>query len=187
MKIILIGYRATGKSTVGKLLADQMKMPFRDTDTLIEESEGKTIKEIVAGHGWDYFREREKEIIQKLAKKDKCVIATGGGVVLQKENVDLLKQMGKIIWLNAPLHDIIERLKADAKNGEKRPRFTKSNIVQETATMLKERLPLYKKNADFTVTTDDKSVAKVAEEISAFLKKKETAVKKSASMYKRHH
>jgi shikimate kinase len=95
--------------------------------------------------------------------------------------------MGKIIWLNAPLHDIIERLKADAKNGEKRPRFTKSNIVQETATMLKERLPLYKKNADFTVTTDDKSVAKVAEEISAFLKKKETAVKKSASMYKRHH
>jgi shikimate kinase len=95
--------------------------------------------------------------------------------------------MGKIIWLNTPLRDIIERLKDDAKSGEKRPQFTKSNIVQETATMLKERIPLYKINADFTVVTDDKSAAKVAEEIFAFLKKKETTVKNSASMNKRHH
>ncbi|MCK7469134.1 MAG: hypothetical protein MZU91_14105 [Desulfosudis oleivorans] len=81
------------------------------------------IKEIVALHGWDFFRAKERETIEYLTQKEDGVIATGGGVVLfrenvklLKQNVDLLKQTGVVIWLNAPLQDIIDRLKKDAQN-----------------------------------------------------------------------
>ncbi|MBN1470985.1 MAG: shikimate kinase, partial [Syntrophaceae bacterium] len=109
MKVVLIGYRATGKSTVGRLLAAKLKIPFWDTDAMVEKVIDMPIKEIVALHGWDYFREKEKETIKFLMQKEDCVIATGGGVVLFRENIDLLKQnvdllkkSGVIIWLNAP-------------------------------------------------------------------------------------
>ncbi|NTW07909.1 MAG: shikimate kinase, partial [Syntrophaceae bacterium] len=82
MNVVLIGYRACGKSTVGKLLAEKLKIAFLDTDLLIEENLGMPIKEIVASQGWDYFRAREKEAVQELAQRSECVIATGGGVVL---------------------------------------------------------------------------------------------------------
>jgi len=136
MKVVLIGYRATGKSTVGRILADKLNIAFRDTDAMIEENMEMPIKEIVAIHGWDYFRAKERETIKTLTQKEDCVIATGGGVVLfrenidlLKQNVDLLKQAGVIIWLNAPLQDIIDRLKQDAKKEAKRPQFTPVNIV----------------------------------------------------------
>ncbi len=178
MKVVLIGYRATGKSTVGRLLAAQLKIPFWDTDAMVEKLIGMPIKEIVALHGWDYFREKEKETIKFLMQKEDCVIATGGGVVLfrenidlLKQNVDLLKQSGVMIWLNAPLEDIIERLKKDAQKGGTRPQFTTGNIVQETIDIMRQRLPLYEKAADYTIDTLNKNVEKVVEEIYQYLLK----------------
>ena len=136
MKVVLIGYRATGKSTVGRILADKLKINFWDTDAMVEKNMEMPIKEIVALHGWDYFRAKEKEIIKFLIQKEDCVISTGGGVVLYRENVnllkqnvDLLKQSGVIIWLNAPLQDIIDRLKKDAQKEDTRPQFTSGNII----------------------------------------------------------
>ena len=171
MKIALIGYRATGKSTVGRILADRLKINFWDTDAMVEKDLAMPIKEIVALHGWDFFRAKEKDTIKFLTKKKACVIATGGGVVLDRENVDLLKQTGVIIWLNAPLQDIIDRLKKDARNGAIRPQFTSGNIIQETIDIMRQRLPLYESAADYTVDTVGKSATQVAEEIYQYLRK----------------
>ncbi|MFA5322397.1 MAG: shikimate kinase [Smithella sp.] len=178
MKVVLIGYRATGKSTVGKILAVKLKIDFRDTDAMIEKSMEMPIKEIVAIHGWDYFRAKERETIKILTQKEDCVIATGGGVVLFRENIDLLKQnvdllkeTGVIIWLNAPLQDVIERLKQDVKKEAKRPQFTTGNIVQETIDIMRQRIPLYQSAADYTVDTLSKNPEEVAEEIYQYLLK----------------
>lgn len=171
MKVILIGYRATGKSTVGKLLSAKLKIPFIDTDLIVENSMAMTITEIVALQGWDFFRTKEKEAVLTLAQVGACVIATGGGVVLAKENMVLLKQAGVIVWLNAPLHDIINRLSKDAQGAAIRPQFTDWNIVQETIDTMKQRIPLYEKAADHTVDTADKSAADVATEIYKYLLK----------------
>jgi len=169
MKVILIGYRASGKSTAGMLLSSRLKIPFTDTDLLLEENSGMPIKEIVALKGWDYFRAMERETIQTLKQKGAGVIATGGGVVLSNENVTLLKQMGVIVWLNAPLPDIINRLKEDAQTQAKRPQFTDGDLVQETADVLKRRILLYENAADFVVETKGKSALQVTDEIYQYL------------------
>lgn len=169
MNVVLIGYRACGKSTVGKLLAEKMKISFLDTDLLIEENIGKSIKEIVAGQGWDFFRAREKEAVQQLAQKSNCVIATGGGVVLDGENVDSLKKIGVVVWLNAPIGDIIARLKDDAQTDGLRPQFTDGNLIEETALVLKQRINLYRKAADFVLDTAGKSALQIVNEICAHL------------------
>lgn len=178
MKVVLIGYRATGKSTVGRMLAGKLQVSFWDTDMMVEKNVGMPIKEIVALHGWDYFRARERETIEFLKTKEDCVVATGGGVVLFRENVDLLKQnvdilkqSSLIVWLNAPLEDIIERLKRDAERDATRPQFTPGNIVQETIDIMRQRYPLYEAAADYTVDTLGKNPQRVSEEIYEYLLK----------------
>ncbi|MGV8059197.1 MAG: shikimate kinase [Smithellaceae bacterium] len=165
MKVVLIGYRACGKSTVGKLLAAKLRIPFCDIDSLVEEKAGMPIKDIVASQGWDFFRAREKEAIQKLTPNSACVIATGGGVVLDGGNVDLLKKIGVVVWLVTPLADIIERLKDDAQSDAQRPQFTDGNLVEETTMVLKQRIALYEKAADISMNTSGKSAVQVAEDI----------------------
>ncbi len=169
MKVILIGYRASGKSTVGMLLSSRLKIPYMDSDLLLEEDSGMPVKEIVAQKGWEHFRAREREMIQTLQQKEAGVIATGGGVVLQSENVSLLRQMGVIIWLNAPLHDIINRLREDGQTEAKRPQFTDGDLVQETVDVLKQRIPLYEKAANFVIETKGKSALQVTDEIYQYL------------------
>ena len=169
MKVILIGYRASGKTTVGKLLAMLIKVPFYDADSVVEEIGNAPVKNIIAHHGWEYFRKKETEAIQLLSAKGDCVIATGGGVILAAENVKLLKQMGAIIWLNATLKDIIDRLNEDAQNNATRPQFTTGDLAQETVDILAERLPLYKKTADFMINTAGKSAPQIAETIYHYL------------------
>jgi shikimate kinase len=171
MKVVLIGYRATGKSSVGKSLSSKLKIAFWDTDLMVEKNMAMPVKEIVAFHGWDFFRLKEKETIKTLMQKKAGVFATGGGVVLDQENVDLLKQAGVIIWLNAPLQDIVDRLNKDAQNKAIRPQFTTGNIAEETVNIMQQRLPLYEKAADYTVDTTGKKVAQIAEEIYQYLRK----------------
>ncbi|MDD5343743.1 MAG: shikimate kinase [Smithella sp.] len=171
MNVVLIGYRATGKSTVGKILSTKLKIAFCDTDLLVEKKMAMPIRDIVALHGWDFFRLKEKETIKTLTKKKAAIIATGGGVVLDRENVNLLKQTGVIIWLNAPVQDIIDRLNKDAQSKAIRPQFTTGNIAEETAEVMKQRLPLYEGAADYIVDTRGKKAVQVAEEIYQYLRK----------------
>lgn len=165
MNIVLIGYRTTGKSTVGKHLAFKLNLPFFDTDTLVEENIKMPIADIVATHGWGFFRAGEKDAVQALEKQKACIIATGGGVVLDKDNVASLKKNGFVVWLNAPFNDIISRLNNKRPDGVVRPQFTDWNIVEETIKMVNERDTLYKQAADYTVETAQKSIVEVGEEI----------------------
>ncbi len=169
MKIILIGYRASGKSTVGRLLAQKMKIPFLDTDQMIEEAAGIEIKELVAGQGWKAFREKETEAIALLEGESPGVVSTGGGAVLSAENREALKKTGPLVYLKAPLADLIERLRRDEEKKQTRPSLTGESLVAETAAVLQERIPVYEEAADFAVDTEGKSVVRVSEEIYQYL------------------
>ncbi len=169
MNLVLIGYRATGKSTVGKHLALKMNVRFFDTDALVEKKAGMPISDIVAEHGWDFFRAREKEAVRELEEQTGDVISTGGGVVLDQDNVDSLKKNGFLVWLNAPLNDIVTRLNTKRPGAIIRPQFTNWNIVEETIGMVNERYPLYKQAADYTIETANKNIVKVGEEIYQYL------------------
>ena len=169
MNLVLIGYRATGKSTVGKHLALKMNLRFFDTDALVEKKAGMPIAGIIAKHGWDFFRAREKEAVRELEEQTGAVISTGGGVVLDQENVASLKKNGFLVWLNAPLNDIITRLNTKRTGAIIRPQFTDWDIVEETIKTVNERYPLYEKAADYTVETANKNIVKVGEDIYQYL------------------
>ncbi|HOC58394.1 MAG TPA: shikimate kinase [Smithellaceae bacterium] len=172
MKVILIGYRATGKSTVGRLLSRRLEIPFIDTDCLIEESAGMNIKKLIGSQGWPAFRQKEKEAVSSVAEKKLCVVATGGGAVLDEGNRKILKSMGVVVCLKAPLQDIIERLRSDDEQGASRPQFTSGDIAAETVAVLGERMPLYEAVADNIIDTRGKNVVQVAEEIYQLLVEK---------------
>ena len=165
MKLILIGYRATGKSTVGRLLSKKLGVPFLDTDCLIEAAVGMPIKEFVHREGWEKFREKEQEVIAALSEKKLCVVATGGGAIMVEPSRVLLKKMGILIYLQASLQDILERLQKDAGGTQNRPQFSADSLVAETVAALNARIPVYESAADFTVDTEGKSVVRVTDEI----------------------
>lgn len=169
MNVILIGYRATGKSTVGALLSKKLKIPFVDTDHLIEAAAGMPIRDLIEAAGWEAFREREKEAVASLDENNPRVVATGGGAILAAANRSRFKQAGVAVFLRASEPDIVERLRRDAQVGRTRPQFTSESLAAETAAVLKERLPLYESAADFTVDTQGKSIVQVADEIDQYL------------------
>jgi shikimate kinase len=165
MKIILIGYRASGKSTIGLLLSEKLKIPFVDTDCLIEEAAGMPVKKLIELKGWEEFRKRETEALASLQERGVCVVATGGGAIIANANRLLLKKSGVLVYLKTPFPDILARLKRDALKERIRPQFTSENLAAETLSVLSERIPLYESAADFTVDTQDKSVIRVTEDI----------------------
>lgn len=165
MKIILIGYRAAGKSTVGRRLSRKLGVPFLDADRLIEKTAGMSIAEMVALAGWQEFRRRETQTMASLQEPTVCVLATGGGVVLADENRKLLKETGVVIYLKADLPDIVERLRRDVKQANSRPPLAAGDLIEETRVVLAERTPLYEASADYTVDTRNKNIVQVTEEI----------------------
>lgn len=167
--MILIGYRGTGKSSIGKRLAQRLQTPFYDTDDLIEAAAGRSIREIVAAEGWDGFRQIEKKIIRELPVRHKAVVATGGGAVMDEGNAKILKNSGIVIWLQADLKTILQRIDRDSTSGEKRPSLSGEDIRQETAAILEKRTPVYKSLADFTINTETGNIREMVDEICKFL------------------
>lgn len=154
MNIVLIGYRCTGKSSIGKLLSERLKWKFVDTDELIEKEAGLKIEDIVSEKGWDEFRRLERTVIHKISNLDGLVISTGGGAILDKENTSRLHKNGWIVWLNASPEIIKERMLKDNKSGLIRPSLTGKDPIQEIKDVLSVRIPFYKKAADFVVETN---------------------------------
>mgnify|MGYP000860176609 FL=1 len=169
MKVILTGYRATGKTVVGMLLSKKMKLPFVDTDRLIERAAGLPIRDIVAQFGWEEFRRREACIVATLPQMPPCVVSTGGGVILSAANREALKQAGTVIWLKLPAAEIVRRLQHDGQTEQTRPAFTSDDLEKETQAVLAQRLPLYEQTADFAVDTQGKSIVRVADDIYELL------------------
>jgi shikimate kinase len=179
--VILIGYRGTGKSAVGKRLAEKLKMPFYDTDELIERGVARSIRDMVAENGWLYFRKREGEIIRKLAVLQKGVVATGGGAVLDQGNWNILKEHGLLIWLKADLMTIVERIRGDVTSEERRPPLLHDDTSRETEDVLKQRLPIYRRLADFSIDTTGKSIDEIVDAVCQFLNGKGRLVKKEST------
>ncbi|MBN1381887.1 MAG: shikimate kinase [Deltaproteobacteria bacterium] len=165
MRIILIGYRCTGKSSIGKRLAQKLELPFYDTDTLIEAVDGMTIIEMVDQKGWEYFRSKEKECIRQVAMMKDCVIAPGGGAVMDADNAAQFNDDSTVIWLKADVDTILHRLDADQATNNQRPPLSDADIRQETEKILAERTPVYCQLADITIDTVIFSVEEAVEEI----------------------
>ena len=165
MNIILIGYRCTGKTSVGKKLAEKLRVPFYDTDALIIDRIGKTIKEWVEEKGWESFRQEEKAVIRERASLDSTVIALGGGAVLDPENREIIRRNALILWLAADVQTIGERMSADPNNRDLRPPLSKGDLETEIQATLTERIPLYEQVSDFCVDTKGKSLEAITEEI----------------------
>ena len=165
MNVVLIGYRGTGKSVVGKTLSKRLGKPFYDADGYIEERTGRTISDMVASEGWPFFRAREKEAIRELSDKENCVIATGGGAVMDKDNVACLREKGFFVLLKADIDTMIQRIQGDEVSSQQRPDLLGGNIYEETEALLKQRMPVYEDVADLSIDTSNLTVDEVVERI----------------------
>lgn len=153
-RILLVGYRGTGKSTVGRSLAAALDWSFVDCDEEVERLAGRSIADIFAQEGEEGFREREAVVLRSVCQQQKCVIATGGGVVLRESNRLLLCQAGWVVWLRAEPETIFRRLQGDPSTLARRPALTGQGGLAEICTLLVQRTPLYAAVADYVVDTD---------------------------------
>ena len=160
MNIVLIGYRGTGKSTVGRLLAARLGRDLVSTDAEIVNRVQRTIPEIVAQEGWENFRDLESDICRELASRDQLVIDTGGGAILRAQNVEALKKNSTVFWLTASVETIAKRIGGD----NQRPSLTGTkSFVDEIQDVLRERTPKYQAAADYVIATDDRSINQLVE------------------------
>lgn len=167
--VYLIGCRAVGKSSIGKALAKKLSYAYLDTDTMITDSQGKNVAEIVAANGWSHFREKEKEVLMQLIHRDHCVVATGGGAIVHTELWPPLKEQGIVVWLRAELDTLCKRIQKDTQTDTLRPSLTGGDICQELEEVLKERSQLYAAAADFTIDTGLMDVDEAVAEIESNL------------------
>ncbi len=151
MNLVLIGYRGTGKSAVGELLARRLGMTLVNMDEAIVEKAGMRIPEIVEKQGWTHFRDLESEVARDLSGRDGLIIDTGGGVIERDENVATLKRNGVVFWLTAPVDVIVTRI----EDGTERPALTDGkSFTDEVAEVLERRNPLYEAAAHHVVATE---------------------------------
>jgi shikimate kinase len=170
-KIFLIGYRATGKSSVGIELSRMLGCAFVDLDDRIENSEGATISEIVEKRGWDEFRKMERNALQEAVDSHKnCVVACGGGVVLQEDLMEKVKDKYLVAWLTAPLEVLKKRIGSDSRSATRRPALSGENAEEEISRVFEQREPLYRKFSHLEIDTFEKGPFQLAREICEAMK-----------------
>lgn len=158
MNLILIGFMATGKSTVGRVLARGLGFELVDTDAIIARRAGKPITGIFEDLGEEGFRGIESEVLQGLLSRERLVISTGGGIVTREENIKDLRSLGMVIWLNASVDAIIARV---ADNDE-RPLLQTDDPRKSVEELLEQRLDMYKEAADERIDIDNLSCDELA-------------------------
>lgn len=174
MNIVLIGFRCTGKTSVGKALADRLRREFVDSDHFLERKSGMNIREIFQTKGESSFRQLEAETLNELSKLDGKVIAAGGGAVLWYKNIRNLKRNGLLILLETDPDTIWERFQADPRTPTQRPPLTRtSDVRREIQEQFEIRKPYYHKAADHVVDTSAKPVPNVVAEILRHLEDRE--------------
>lgn len=145
--IVLIGFMGSGKSSVGRLIAGRLGFQFIDTDSLIVQRAGMEIAEIFAREGEERFRDMETAALETLLHRDRCVIATGGGVVLRERNRTLLRELGFVVLLTASEEVIFERVSRNSR----RPLLQTANPRETVATLLAARQSAYAAAAQWTL------------------------------------
>jgi shikimate kinase len=172
MNVILIGFRGSGKTSVGKALAARLGREFIDSDDYIEKKTGLSIREIFGKHGESHFRTLESRALAELAKLDGKVIATGGGAVLKHKNIQVLKRNGVVFYLEVEAETAFRRMEADESTRSRRPALTDKDPLTEVRDLMNLRRPYYRSGADVTVVTEGKKVEEAAEEILAHLRER---------------
>lgn len=162
--IVLVGFMGTGKTTIGKLLAEKLRLDFIDTDDLIVKVHDKVISEIFLHLGEEAFRQTESDVIKSISKEKGQVIATGGGAIVKGENFNFLAATSHIICLKAQPESILQRVN---KNND-RPLLDNADKLKEINTLLEKRADSYDK-AHFFVYTDVHSQEQVIDKIIAYL------------------
>lgn len=167
MKIFLIGPMGSGKSTIGRLLSNELKLEFIDSDKVIEERAGANIPWIFDVEGEEGFRDREEAVIDQVTQEENIVLATGGGAVLREANRQALRSRGFVIYLLTSVDQQMERTARD-KN---RPLLQTENPREKLESLLKIRDPLYRQTADLVMRTDRRHPRAVVNEVVKNLKK----------------
>ena len=159
--IVLFGFMGTGKSAVAEALGRKLGMPVAEMDAIIEEREGNSISRIFADKGEDYFRRRERELVRELGRRRGMIIATGGGVVLDPDNIRDLGGSGILVCLRARPRVILERVEEETH----RPLLEVSNRLEIIETKLESRRPFYDR-IDHQIETSGLTVEEVADRIA---------------------
>lgn len=170
MNLILIGYRGTGKSSVGRLAAELLNRKFVDVDDYIEKKEGKTIKAIFEQGGEGLFRKLEKDAVKALCESDNLVLAPGGGAVMIEENAANLKHNGFVVLLETDAETIHLRLEQDTGRLTQRPDLTDKDPLEEIKHMLEVRKPVYQSAADIKIDTSSTSIEDISKIVAAEFK-----------------
>lgn len=166
----LIGYRATGKTSVARALAGRLGVAWIDADLELAGRCGRSIAKIIASEGEPGFRARESALLEELLDNPACVLATGGGVVLAESNRRLLERAGRpIVWLTADAATIRRRIAADPVTATTRPALGGSDVLEEVATALAQREPLYAGLADLVIDTSEVAPQAIAQQVVAWL------------------
>ncbi len=165
--IVLVGFMATGKSTVGRSLAKRLSFMTVDTDDIIEEKAGKTISEIFAEEGEEAFRDLESEVSREVSKLSGYVIITGGGIVLREKNMLALSKAGPVFCLTANPEVILQRVQGTGH----RPLLQANDPLARIRSLLEARTPFYAR-ADYLIDTSEMAVEEVEERIIEILSEK---------------
>lgn len=168
---VLIGYRGSGKTTAGKALAQEMQLPFYDSDQRIIARLGRTIREFVEEEGWEAFRALEKMTLREIFNLKPGVVSLGGGAVLDPENRKLIREKGWTVWLKAEVPTLLKRMRADLLTRENRPSLSELDWEEETRKVLEQRTPMYQATADRILNTDGKTIAEVVEALVVLFSK----------------
>ncbi|MDD5509714.1 MAG: shikimate kinase [Dehalococcoidales bacterium] len=169
--IALIGFMGTGKTAVGKALAEKLGKEFFELDLLIEKKARKTIPAIFKEDGEISFREFEIEVVKEVSQQRNAVIACGGGVILNKINIDRLRKEAVIVYLTASPRVILRRISRDI---DERPLLAVANPALTIKDLLRFRRPLYERAADVTVNTSGLDIDSVVRQITAKIKEYES-------------
>ena len=166
MNIFIVGPMGSGKSTVGKIISDELFLNFFDTDEEIESRTGASIDWIFDLEGENGFRKRESDILQEMVQKNSIVLSTGGGIILSDQNRELLSSRGTVFYLSTPISVQIERTSKD----KDRPLLKNGDPGEILTKLHEERKDLYESVSDHSVQTENKSSQEVASEIINLIK-----------------
>ena len=162
MNLVLIGYRGTGKSVVGEIVAERLGLTCISMDTRIVEKAGMSIPEYVEANSWPAFRDLETEVARELAQQDGLVVDCGGGVIERPENIPALSKSGIVVWLKASVDTIVSRIQGDTE----RPSLTGAkSFTDEVAEVLERRTPLYAAAAQHAIDTDPLTPEQITDQL----------------------
>ncbi len=175
MIITLTGYRGCGKSTVGPLVAAMLGWDCVDSDQIVEEQAGCSIRQIFESEGEVGFRLRESQALKQVLSGSELVLSAGGGAILSEDNRTMMRAAGPVVWLQASAVTLAQRIAADASSAQRRPSLTDLPLAEEVARVLSEREPLYRAAATMIADSERFNPEQLAEWICQQIRNKKVS------------